>query len=109
MAVVFPEKLLDYEWLLYYNAYISFCSGDYKHDLMALLLTRVELRGRVIGRKKGDSFKLSIFFSYILTFSLLLFIGLQSLQSPLRNRAFICTVQARMPHELVPSSSPLHH
>lgn len=38
MAVVFPEKIWDYEWLLYYNACISLCSGDYKHDPMALLL-----------------------------------------------------------------------
>ena len=30
MAVVFPEKLLDYEWLLHYNACISLCSGDYR-------------------------------------------------------------------------------
>lgn len=32
MSLVFPEKLWDYEWLLCYNACISLCSGDYKHD-----------------------------------------------------------------------------
>lgn len=52
MAVVFPEKILDYEWLLYYNACISLCSGDYKHDPMALLLRCVELRGQ--DRRQGE-------------------------------------------------------
>lgn len=32
MGVVFLEKLLDYEWLLHYNACISLCGRDYKRD-----------------------------------------------------------------------------
>lgn len=53
MAVVFPEKLLDYEWLLHYNACISLCSGDYKHDPTALLLRWMEPRGQGTRRWRG--------------------------------------------------------
>lgn len=59
MDVVFPEKLLDYEWLLHYSACISLCSADYKHDLMALLLRWVELRGQGtrLGKRLGEKTK----------------------------------------------------
>lgn len=68
MAVVFPEKLGDYEGLLYYNACISLCSGHYKHNPMALLLRWVELRS---GDTRGGDRKKELLEKWVLSWEFL--------------------------------------